>query len=216
MLSALVLAAAVTCVAPSGTAPVGFWESDTTSRGGIGVAIELGADGTFLMSTTVMVEQLYRVTDGKLFMADSAAALATTTDGRPFTVTADTLTHADGRGSEIRKERVGAPPAAGASPLVGVWRYRHFAGAIAFERYAADGRLLFRLPLTSEQGCYRATGSSLSIATPQTDTSMQYSVTGQDKLVLKAREGETFSYHRAEPWYPRAQIDYQPPPGTGR
>jgi hypothetical protein len=194
------VASVLGCVAPSDTAVVGFWESESTSRGGIGQTIELKASGELLSSMTIMVDEVYRTADGKLFVAGS---------GAPFTVTNDRLVQTDDKGDEIRKERVGGQ-AAGKDPLVGAWRYRHYTGAGAFERYTEDGRLLFRLPMTSEHGCYRATGDSLSLDIAGRTSTAQYTVAGTT-LTLRSPDGKTYAYRRTEPWYPREQIDYQPP-----
>jgi|SRR5215470_10561778 len=194
------VASVLGCAAPSDTAVVGFWESESTSRGGIGQTIELKASGEFLSSTAVMVDQLYRTADGKLFVAGN---------GAPYKVTRDVLVQTDDKRDEIRKERVGSR-AAGKDPLVGVWRYRHYTGAIAFERYTEDGRLLFRLPMTSEQGCYRATGDALSLDIDGRTNTAQYTVAGT-RLTLRSADGKTHTFRRTEPWYPRERIDYQPP-----
>ena len=194
------VASVLGCVASSDTAIVGFWESESRSRGGIGQTIELKASGELLSSTTVMLDQVYRPADGKLFIAGS---------GAPFKVTKDALVQTDDKGDEIRKERVGGQ-AEGKDPLVGAWRYRHYTGAVAFERYTEDGRLLFRLPMTSQQGCYRATGDSLSLDIAGRASTAQYAVAGT-RLTLRSADGKSHVYRRAEPWYPREQIDYQPP-----
>jgi hypothetical protein len=195
------VASVLGCVAPSDSAVVGFWEPESTSRGGIGQTIELKASGELLSSTTAMVDQVYRTADGKLFIAGS---------GAPFKVTKNVLVQTDEKGDEIRKERVGGQ-AAGKDPLVGAWRYRHYTGAVAFERYTEDGRLLFRLPMTSQQGCYRATGGALNLDVDGRTNTAQYTVAGT-RLTLRSADGKTYAYRRAEPWYPREQIDYQPPP----
>ena len=193
------VASVLGCVAPSDTAVVGFWESESTSRGGIGQTIELKASGELLSSMTIMVDEVYRTADGKIFIAGR---------GAPFTVTKDALVQTDDGGGEIRKERVGGQ-AAGKDPLVGAWRYRHYTGTVAFERYTEDGRLLFRLPMTSQQGCYRATSDSLSLDIAGRTSAAQYTVAGTT-LTLRSTDGKTHTYRRAEPWYPRERIDYQP------
>ena len=188
---------------------VGFWEPEATSRGGIGQTIELKPDGSILMATAVIVGSAYRVDGGRLFVAEDSKALAAATSGVPFTVTGNLLVQTDPTGGEVRKDRL--PPGLGTNPsLVGSWRYRHYTGAIAFERYTDDGRLLFRLPMTSNAGCYRTDGASISIVTPGVDRSMQY-VVGGDRLTLRTTDGKSSTYRHAEPWYPRDQLDYQPP-----
>ena len=194
------VASVLGCVPPSDASIAGFWESERTSRGGIGQTIELKASGELTSSMTVMVDQVYRTADGKLYIAES---------GAPFTVTKDVLVQTDDKDDEIRKERVGSQ-APGREPLVGAWRYRHDTGAIAFERYTEDGRLFFRLPMTSEHGCYRATSDSLSLDIAGRTSTAQYTVAGTT-LTLRSTDGKTHAYRRAEPWYSRERIDYQPP-----
>ncbi len=208
MIIALV-ASVLGCVPPSDTSVVGFWESEATSRGGIGHSIELKANGELLSSTTVIVDQLYRAAGGKVFIAESAEALSGTIDGTAFEVTKDRLVQTDEKGGEIRKERLGGP-GQGTSPLIGAWQYRHYTGVIAFERYTEDGRFLFRLPMTSQHGCYRATSGSLSFDTAERKSTRHYTIVGAT-LTLRSADGKAYAYRRAEPWYPRDQLDYQAP-----
>lgn len=203
------LASVLGCVAPSDTSVVGFWESEAVSRGGIGQSIELKANGELLSSTTILVDQVYRAADGRLFIGENAKALREAKDGTAVNVTKDLLVQFDNKGDEIRKERLGSQ-VQGTSPLVGSWKYRHYTGAIAFERYTEDGRFLFRLPMTSQQGCYRAVSGSLSLDTARRKSEMQYSLVGAS-LTLRRPDGKSYAYRRAEPWYPRDRVDYQPP-----
>ena len=211
MIIVALLASALACAPPSDPSAIGFWESASTSRGGIGHSIELMANGEVLTATTVIVDLAYRVADGKLFVAESAEALSGGLDGAAFTVADDVLVQADGKGGEVRKERLGGR-SPGTSPLVGVWRYRHYTGAIAYERYTAGGRVLFRLPMTSVRGCYRATGDVLSFDTAQRSSAAQYNIAGET-LTLRSPQGRSSAYRRAEPWYPRDRPDYRPASG---
>ena len=210
MITAVLLLTAVTCATPSSPAVTGFWESDT-SRGGIGQTLELKPDGSANVSVVIIVSQLYRTADGKLFIAEDANGLKAPANSAPFSVTSTTLVQKNAEGHEVPKERVGPLPASGVPLLVGVWRYRHYTGAIAFERYTVDGHFLFRLPLTSHQGCYRVAGTSLSLEMVESSNKMQYTVSG-DTLTLSREGGKSTTYHRGEPWYPRDKIDYKPPP----
>ena len=209
MIIIALVASVLGCVPPSDTSVVGFWESETTSRGGIGQSIELKANGELLSSTTVIVDQIYRAADGKLFIGDSAKTLTEAKDGTAFNVTKDLLVQTDQTDGEIRKKRLGGQ-VQGTSPLVGAWQYRHYTGAIAFERYTEDGRFLFRLPMTSQHGCYRATSDSVSLDTAGRKSTMQYTLAGAS-LTLRSADGKSYAYRRAEPWYPRDRVDYQPP-----
>jgi len=205
----VILASALGCVSPADTSLIGFWESEATSQGGIGHALELKADGELLTSFIVMVNQVYRASSGSLYLADNAKALAETTDGTRFTITQNVFVQADSDGQELRKERLGVQPRV-STPLIGDWRYRHYTGAIAYERYTDDGRFLFRLPMRSWQGCYRAAGGSFGMNTPQVNSTMQYTL-ASGRLTLREGAGKSFTYRRAEPWYPRDRVDYQSP-----
>ena len=208
MLILVLLASAMGCMPPSDTSLIGFWESETTSQGGIGHSLEMKANGELVTSFIVMVDGVYRTTAGSLFFAENAKVLAETTDGAPFTITQNLFVQRDSDGQEIRKERLGAQPRASA-PLVGDWRYRHYSGAIAYERYTDDGRLLFRLPMGSWQGCYRAASGAFSMNTPKVNTTMHYTLTS-GRLTLREGAGKSSVYRRVEPWYPRDLVDYQP------
>jgi hypothetical protein len=170
------------------------------------------SSGEVLSSTTVMVDQVYRVADGKLFVAENSKTLNTPTEGLTFKIVNGVPVQADGDGGEVRKERFGAQDRNTGS-LIGAWRYRHYTGAVAFELYTADGRLLFRLPMTSQAGCYDAANGSLALDAPQRKSTMQYTLDGAT-LTLRSADGKSYAYRRADPWYPRNQLDYRPP-GTG-
>ena len=213
MLILVLLASAMGCISPGDTSLIGFWESEATSQGGIGHTLELKADGELVTSFTVMVDGVYRATAGSLFFADNAKALAETTDGARFTITQNLFVHTDSDGQEVRKERLGVQPRA-STPLVGDWRYRHYTGAIAYERYTDDGRLLFRLPMGSWHGCYRAASGSFSMNTPQVNSTMQYTL-ASGRLTLREGAVKSSAYRRAEPWYPRDLVGYQPPKTKG-
>jgi hypothetical protein len=64
--------------------------------------------------------------------------------------------------------------------------------------------------MTSEHGCYRATSDALSLDIAGRTSTAQYTVVGT-RLTLRSADGKTHAYRRAEPWYPRERIDYQPP-----
>jgi len=214
MITVLLLAGALGCTPPSDASVVGFWESEATSRGGIGHSFELKSNGDLLSSTLVMVDQVYRVADGKLFTAETPKALNTVTNGMTFKIAKDLLVQSDADGGEIRKERLGAQVGAGGS-LTGAWRYQHYTGAIAFELYTADGRVLFRLPMTSDEGCYDAANGSVTLATPKGKNTMQYTL-DRATLTLRNVSGKPHAYRRADPWYPRDQPDYRSPKTDGR
>jgi len=58
------------------------------------------------------------------------------------------------------------PRLPGAAAIVGVWTYEHSTGVPAYERYGADGRMEFRIPMPGEtNGTWSLAESTLSMET---------------------------------------------------
>jgi hypothetical protein len=197
------LLAAVACMPPTSDVLIGFWESRNTSKGGIGHSLEFRPDGTAVSSTTVIVNMFYRTEDDALFVGTTLEDIAPGTPAASrFKVDGDNLLETRLEGQAVRKERLGARRLEDQS-IVGTWRYEHYTTAEAYERYTADGRLLFRLPMSAYEGCYVLVGGQLSMSEP-TSSVTAVQVDG-DELLL-ARDGkEPFRYGRVVggPWYPR-------------
>ncbi len=128
-----------------------------------------------------------------------------------FKADAATFIRYAANGSEIPATRIGTP-VAGASPLVGSWRYRHYTGAIAFEHYTQDGRLALRLPMNASVDCYDVdlAARRVTISTPDGDRPLQFDL-AEDELRLTSGE-RIWDYGRAEwgKWYDIEHIDYVP------
>lgn len=214
-LPTLVLAAVAACAAPADSDLVGLWESAQTSKGGIGHTLEFKADGSFLEAITVLVDLAYRVEHRKLFVAETAAAAKQAKDGSQVKVDGDVLVVTGPDGATERRTRMAKDGPA--TSIVGAWSYRHYTGGIAYERYHPDGRLSFRLPMTSSAGCYRTRAGTLSLVfADNRANTLGYSRTG-DRLDVRSGKDKTTGYRRsaAGPWYPRDRIDYRPPePGA--
>ena len=213
MLSALMLSAALICPRPNSPALTGLWESSSTSRGGIGHTIEFRSDGTFVEAVTVIVDMRYRLRGNRLFV-DAQSDRSESDDRDPTIVKfkGDTLVATSSDGSVVEKKRVG-PATKSKSALVGAWRYRHYTGAIAFERYTPEGQLLFRLPMASSVGCFVTRGTEITLAQPdQPENLFKYEVSGP-KLVLTDSAGKAAKYRKDPngPWYDREHLDYKPP-----
>lgn len=151
-----ILLAAQHCVAPRAPQLMGLWEfRPPATRDGMEHAIELRPDGTFREALTVMLDDRYRVSkDGLAVVWDETKDL-TSAKATFFGVTSRTLRRARvGNEKDVRMTRM-SPPGDRETPIVGEWRYRHYTGGTAFEKYTVDGRVLFRLPLPgSSQGCF--------------------------------------------------------------
>jgi hypothetical protein len=213
---ALVLAAVVGCVAPLNNDLVGLWESTQTSKGGIGHTLEFKADGSFLEAVTVLVELSYHVENGKLFVAETPAAAKQAKDGIKIELESDALVVTGPEGSVERRNRIAKDSTA--KSIVGAWSYRHYTGAIAYERYHSDGRLSFRLPMTSSSGCYQTKAGALTLVfTDNRKSPLGYTLR-EDHLDLRGQKDKLTRYRRsaAGPWYPRDDIDYQPPKQSTR
>jgi hypothetical protein len=185
---------------------VGFWESATTSRGGIGHTFEFRADGTFVEATTVIVDGHYRLIGDRLVNgeqpvgpdADASKATRIKIDG-------DVLVETGPDGSVVMKERVGA--GIKNSQLVGAWRYRHYTDVVAFERYTDDGRMFFRLPMLSSVGRYILKGNELLLVRPsQTDARMAIDLQGDALSLVSAGQATKYRRESAGPWYEREHI----------
>jgi len=198
--AAFLLCAARAPAVMAGVDPVGFWESKKTSRGGIGNALEFRADGTVVEATTVLVEMAYRLIGDRLVTAmEPPDADADTSKAPTIHFEGDSLVMVGPDGSTVRKDRVSGK---GAS-ILGDWRYCHYAGAVAYERYAEDGRLLFRLPMRSTAGSYAVTGGELTIRMPEKpDATWTVEVRG-DELLLSTGGGPATEYRREKTgaWY---------------
>jgi hypothetical protein len=131
------MAGEIGCVAPVDTVVVGFWESDATTRGGIGSAIKLKSDGESLVTATVMVDQVYRISGDKPFVAADKSSVQSVSSGTSFRVTGETVIEFQADGSDPRKQRLG-PGGGSPQSLVGAWRYRHYTGGLPPENWSTS------------------------------------------------------------------------------
>ena len=58
-LFSLILTSTIVCQPVSDVGQIGFWESVSTSRGGIGSSIELKSDGSYNNAVVVLVDLAY-------------------------------------------------------------------------------------------------------------------------------------------------------------
>jgi hypothetical protein len=122
-----------------------------------------------------------------------------------------TLTVKGPDGSTLRKDRADVPSSNKPS-IVGIWRYRHYTGAIAYERYAPNGLFQFRLPMTSSSGCYKIEGDHLILIKNNETTTTRFRVhDGKLELENKNKAPYVYRLETYGPWYQRDKIDYQQP-----
>src|SRR5688572_25212710 len=178
LLAALVSPAGVTaatCPPPQSTQLTGLWESEDKSKGGIGHAIELRADGSYSEATTVIVDMVYRVSGDQIFLSEKPGGEEKPI---PLDLGAETPNLEKRLGPSVgRKERVGQREP-GQEPIVGVWRYEHPTLMVAFERYLPDGRMQLRLPMRSSKGCYASDGTKLTLTQNRQETKASF---GEDR-----------------------------------
>lgn len=185
---------------------VGLWESDVSSKGGIGGAMEFRSDGTYTQAPTVLVDGFYRVVRDHLVIGDqppAADADTTAASALSFRGNQCLVTSPDGK-VVVTKERVGQAQE-GVPPIVGVWRYQHPAGGVAFERYTSDGHISLRLPLASESGRFTFSEGTIVLAREKGGPQMRLSVTLKDNaLTMTDASSKASGWHRVIEgvWYP--------------
>ena len=183
---------------------VGLWESDVKSKGGIGAALEFRSDGTYTQATTVLVDAFYRVVGDRLVMGDRPPAVDADTTAAGVLSFRDNqclMTSPDGS-VVVTKERVGQAQE-GLPPIVGVWRYQHPAGGIAFERYTSDGHISLRLPIVSESGRFTLSEGTVALARDSgPETRMNVKLKG-NALTLNDASSKASDWHRVVEgaWY---------------
>ncbi len=183
---------------------VGLWEADARSHGGIGSAMEFRSDGTYTGVTTVLVDGYYRVVDDRLVIAEQPLAGDVEASAAPVLSFEGNECRLVGPGGAVllTKERVGDAQA-GMPPIVGIWHYKHPAGATAFERFTADGRVQLRIPMGSVSGRFAQSENSL-VLSPEgaPEVTMEMKRDGEG-LMLTDASSEVSKWQRiaAGAWY---------------
>lgn len=199
------------CPAPGTATLVGLWESVDTSEGGIGHVVEFLADGGFVQAPTVLRDGFYRLIGDRLWVDDvpphEEDVPSATRVEFGVRLEGDRLITTDPEGFVIEKERFGE--AAGTpTSLVGTWQYRHPAGRTAFERYTADGRLLFRLPFSTGRGCYALRGDVVILTSPNgEEIRVPFELRDAELFLTRVLGGGPSGYRRSAEgaWYGQEQ-----------
>jgi hypothetical protein len=199
------------CPTPTSTQLLlGLWEVRETSKGGIGQVLEFRIDGRFVETFVILLNMFYRISGDHRALLETPRAADSVQDVT-FRVDGNVLTETGADGTTLTKERFGKPPASGPT-LTGVWRYRHDTGAVAYERYADDGRFLFRLPMRSFTGCFTLDGDRLRLAR---DTGPETVVTiawrAGDLVLPGTRKEAVYRREPAGAWYDLEHIDVKLP-----
>ncbi len=178
---------------------LGLWESVSTSRGGIGHAVELLADGTVRTGMVILHQGRYRVEGDRIVVGDgdeSGSMPLGKIEGDRWTLEAE--------GEKLVKQRVGAA-SPGQPPIVGVWTHSMDGDAKTYERYRADGWLEYRMPMPNlTTGTYEKAGDTLRLKLGD-EPAQEFQVAMEsDRLRLTPADGEAreYRYGGEKPWYP--------------
>jgi hypothetical protein len=191
----LMMVAALGCAPSASSDLTGLWESTQRSKGGIGNSLEFRADGTFVEGPTVQVDGHYRVEGNRLFLVERPDDKSTQ-DSRQFRVDGTALIIEGPGGQSLRMDRIDGSKG---TSVQGAWRYKHYTGQTAFERYLPDGRMNFRLPMISRGGCYTISTDGVRLTGQGPTVLMQVERKG-NLLLLKAA-GASYIREAAGPWY---------------
>ena len=205
----LVLATSLACKSPGNDIITGLWEAASVSRGGIGHNIEFRNDGTYTMAVTVLIELSYEIKNGKFFMSHNKGESIDYDKGAKIEITklGFTLTNENGETEVKIKERPSKE-----KTIVGKYIYRHYTGAMAFEKYTNDGIVKFRLPKKSFSGCFFIDENTIKVTRPHEETvEMKYKLSNT-VLYLNNSEGKnSYNFVSEGTWYESKEIDYVKP-----
>lgn len=128
-------------VKSSGNKLVGVWESADTTRGGLGAIYEFREDGGLVAGVGALVNFTYDPQDPNLKQL---------------------LPESQPPGYDSRPQKIiDGPP--GSAPYVGVWKFRHYTGGIAYQWITDDGRILLRVPFPIPWSRYEVKGNKLLV-----------------------------------------------------
>jgi len=208
-LISLALVSALTCIQPSTDKLLGFWESNTTSRGGIGNNIEFRKDGSYNSSVVVLVDLAYVVINGKIYISPSKGAPINNDQGIKIEINDQSLTLIGENGEKVVKNRI---KTSNSESIVGQYKYRHYTGAIAYELYTNDGLLKLRIPMSADGGCYSIENNIVNMTKENEEPKrMEFSLS-PGMLSLKS-PNNSYSYNLVDEgaWYKSDEIDYKKP-----
>jgi hypothetical protein len=184
-------------VKPSLVAPssiVGRWDSEARTAGGLGDWIEFRSDGTVLNSFGAMLDdESYRLEGDRLFRTRGKMPGQGSDLGQRIRFEKNAVIGA--RDTPMR--RVGRSPGDGHS-LAGIWGFLHHTGLTAYEEFTPDGRVLFRLPMQSQEGRYRLDGRTLTITWKDGMSATLDVRLGDDNLVTRPQGQAERRYRREQ------------------
>jgi hypothetical protein len=207
----IVLAAAVACQPVPDSGQFGLWEATGTSMGGIGGYLELTADGSYYSAMAVLVDFVYKVEEGVLYIATDEVGPVEFTEGVPITLKDDGYVVLGAEGEEELRMRIGA---GSGDSIVGEYSYRHYTGSIAYEKFTEDGLFYLRIPMTLEVGCYEIDGEELTLNPADGQAKSWYFRFEEGQLQLDNFDRvNTFNPAPGGAWYHVDEVDYVVPEG---
>jgi hypothetical protein len=180
---------------------VGFWESTDREQGGMGYFMSLRADGQYFAGMGVMVHVKWFLVGDTLELRNPA--------GEPenrvvFSLdwNGEQVHFRDADGNDVVRTRVGAAPSVD-KPLVGVWRFTHPNGAIAYERYLPDGTMYLRIPNpnTVQPGAWHRQDDRLVLAPMGGPVASSPVTVEGDVLTMDDGNGKKREMKRTDAWY---------------
>ena len=192
--------------APVPDALIGVWEPVDRSKGGIGAVIELTRDGRYIQTMTALGDGFYRIDGDRIFFRNGPTAAEDPKEAVRFAIDGDSLTFTGPDGSTTRRERIGAAPAGGPT-IVGTWHDAYAdSPRQAYERYGADSRFEFRVPMASETSTYRVEGDTLVFVSKSgVEHPVMFQARADFLLLCQKGRDEGIEMHRigATSWYDR-------------
>ena len=181
----------------AGREVLGLWENTHKTLGGIGGAWWFEPSGRVVAATLFVGDATYERKDGRLLLRSSGSPKP---DDVPLGDLGPDTWRIVGEGMTMTKVRVG--PVADPPSVVGTWRYKHYTGGTAYERYGQDGTLQYRALITpAEVGTWSRNGDLLEVRWPQAPAA-RFRV--QDGRLIDDESGtkEPYATRRGdEDWY---------------
>ncbi len=196
----LAIASTLICQPVTDYGQVGFWESATTSRGGIGSNIEFNQDGSYSSSMAVLVDLAYDIKAGTLYTAKDKGKPVSYEHGNTIIVKPDGYQLVNDDGTINHRKRIEVSEQ---HSIVGYFSYTHYTGATAFERFTVDKVLHLRIPLNSNHGCYSLEQNKITLKPRNsTDTTKGDLIITNGTLELK-RDNKSYRYNNVPEgaWY---------------
>ncbi|MFN5178334.1 hypothetical protein [Limnohabitans sp.] len=179
----------------------GKWAADTRTKGGLGSSWVFEKDGTATYTFGALVDFKYQV-EGKTIKTifENSTTGKSETDLQSFEILGNKLI-IDPSEPEKRQEmnRVGNA-ISNAVPLVGIWEFKHYTGAMATMQYTTTGLAQLSVPFQNTKGKYRLRSNELIIMLDgQSDATKKIQLNGDQLVFLPNSKDGELKYSRVLP-----------------